>query len=166
MLDAVPLDAEIIVESADSALIMMFDSLLGSHVSTERMVNGKPMAIVMVPKDDQKEFVLLTNPSRKDFQEEKIYDDANFNRLQKTLGQNVKAHLYYKDPRGWVALDVLPEGQDLVDFVLREARPACGSGAAGDSAKASRSRGRFRQGSDSSGSAISVSARARRRRNR
>ena len=114
LLDAVPKNAEVIVESADSALIMVFDSLLGSHVGTERMVNGKPMAIVMVPKEDQKEFVLLSNPSRKDIQEEKIYDDANFNRLQKTLGQNVKAHLYYKDTRGWVALDVLPEGQDLV----------------------------------------------------
>ena len=46
--------------------------------------------------------------------QEKIYSDPDFARLQKTLGQNVKAHLYYRHPNGWAMLDVLPEGNDLV----------------------------------------------------
>ena len=41
MLDAVPLDAEIIVESADSAVIMLFDSLLNAHIDKAMVVNGK-----------------------------------------------------------------------------------------------------------------------------
>ena len=114
LLDAVPLEAEIIVESADSAVIMMFDSLLGSHVDQQMVKNGKPMAIVMAPVEDRKEFMLLTKPNKKDDQVPKIYDDADFQRLQKTLGQNVKAHVYYKHPNGWAMLDVLPEGNDLV----------------------------------------------------
>lgn len=114
LLDAVPLEAEIIVESADSAVIMMFDSLLGSHVDQQMIENGKPMAIVMAPVEDRKEFVLVKRPNKKDDQAPKIYDDADFQRLQKTLGQNVKAHVYYKHPNGWAMLDVLPEGNDLV----------------------------------------------------
>jgi hypothetical protein len=100
LLDAVPLEAEIIVESADSAVIMMFDSLLGSHVDQQMIENGKPMAIVMAPVEDRKEFVLVKRPNKKDDQAPKIYDDADFQRLQKTLGQNVKAHVYYKHPNG------------------------------------------------------------------
>lgn len=114
LLDAVPLDAEIIVESADSAVIMMFDSLLGSHVDRQRIENGKPMAIVMAPVEDRMEFMLVTRPAKKDDQAPKIYDNADFQRLQKTLGQNVKAHVYYKHPNGWAMLDVLPEGNALV----------------------------------------------------
>ena len=114
LLDAVPLEAEIIVESADSAVIMMFDSLLGSHVDQQMIENGKPMAIVMAPVEDRKEFMLVKRPNKKDDQAPKIYDDADFQRLQKTLGQNVKAHVYYKHPNGWAMLDVLPEGNDLV----------------------------------------------------
>lgn len=114
LLDAVPKNAEIIVESSDSAVIMLFDSLLDSHVDRERVVNGQPMAIVMVPADEHLKFMLLTKLSHSDIQTEKIYDDAGFARLQKTLGQNVKAHVYYKHPNGWAMLDVLPEGKDLV----------------------------------------------------
>ena len=132
LLDAVPKNAEIIVESADSSVIMLFDSLLGSHVYAENVVNGHSMAIVKVPYDDQSDFLLLTQPAKKgvkafgndyrgieavDHQRkssEKIYDDPDFARLRKTLGQNVKAHLYYKHPNGWAMLDVLPEGRNLV----------------------------------------------------
>lgn len=131
LLDAVPLNAEIIAESADSAVIMMFDSLLSSHINAEMVSNGIPMAIVAVPLNEHNEFVLLTKPSKKikaysdndslvevfvnqQKKPEKINTDADFSRLQKTLGQNVKAHLYYKDSQGWVMLDVLPEGKDLV----------------------------------------------------
>ena len=114
LLDAVPKNAEIILESSDSTVIMMFDSLLGSHIDKGMVTNGQPMAIVGVPTGDQKEFMLLTRPSKNDIQTEKIYDNPDFMRLKKTLGQNVKAHLYYKDPQGWVMLDVLPEGNDLV----------------------------------------------------
>ena len=114
LLDAVPLDAQIIVESADSAVIMMFDSLLGSHICTENLVDGKPMAIVKRLSEDQEEFLFLSKPSKKDIQKQKIYEDPDFARLQKTLGQNVKAHVYYKDPNGWTLLDVLPEGNALV----------------------------------------------------
>ena len=114
LLDAVPLDAEIIVESADSTVIMLFDSLLDAHIEREKVVEGKPMAIVMAPVEDQKVFSLLTAPFKNDIQEQKIYDNPDFARLQKTLGQNVKAHLYYKHPNGWAMLDVLPEGNDLV----------------------------------------------------
>lgn len=114
LLDVVPKNAEIILESSDSAVIMMFDSLLGSHIDKGMVTSGQPMAIVGVPTGNQKEFMLLTRPSKNDIQTEKIYDNPDFMRLQKTLGQNVKAHLYYKDPQGWVMLDVLPEGNDLV----------------------------------------------------
>ena len=44
---------------------------------------------------------------------EKIDSDGDLVRLQKTLGQHVKAHLYYRDDRGWAALDVIP-GQEEV----------------------------------------------------
>ena len=111
LLDAVPANAEIIVESADSATILVFDSLLDVHVDKAMVTNGKPMAIVQTPEEG---FFLLTNPTRKDIQERKIYDNPDFARLQKTLGQNVKAHLYYRHPAGWAMLDVLPEGSDLV----------------------------------------------------
>lgn len=114
LLDAVPLEAEIIVESADSAVIMLFDSLLGSHVDQQIIENGKPMAIVMAPVEDRKEFMLVTRPNKRDDQAPKIYDDPDFQRLQKTLGQNVKAHVYYKHPNGWAMLDALPEGDGLV----------------------------------------------------
>jgi hypothetical protein len=65
LLDAVPLNAEIIAESADSAVIMMFDSLLLSHINAEMVSNGIPMAIVAVPLNEHNEFVLLTKPSKK-----------------------------------------------------------------------------------------------------
>jgi len=111
LLDAVPANAEIIVESSDSAIIVMFDSLLNARIDRAMVNNGQPMAIVQSPDES---FYLLTNPTRKDVQEQKIYDDPDFARLQKTLGQNVKAHLYYRHPEGWAMLDVLPEGKDLV----------------------------------------------------
>ena len=114
LLDVVPKNAEIIVESSDAAVIMLFDSLLTAHVNAEEITDGMPMAIVMVPNEEQKEYSLLVNPSKKDVQTEKVYDDPDFARLQKTLGQNVKAHLYYRLPNGWTMLDVLPEGKDLV----------------------------------------------------
>ena len=111
LLDVVPANAEIIVESADSAIIVMFDSLLDAHVDRAMVKNGQSMAVVQM---SDKSFQLLTNPTKKDIQEHKIYDDPDFARLQKTLGQNVKAHLYYRHPEGWAMLDVLPEGKDLV----------------------------------------------------
>lgn len=111
LLDVVPADAEVIVESADSAVIMLFDSLMGAHIDMELIKNGQPMAMVKAPQDG---FLLLTKPSKKDIQDQKIYDNPDFQRLQKTLGQNVKAHLYRRDPNGWMMLDVLPEGNDLV----------------------------------------------------
>lgn len=114
LLDVVPKNAEIIVESADSAVVRLFDSLLTAQVNVEEITDGKPMALVMVPNEEGKEYALLKNPSKKDVQAEKIYDDPDFARLQKTLGQNVKAHLYYKHPNGWVMLDVLHEGKTLV----------------------------------------------------
>ncbi|MBP5573713.1 MAG: hypothetical protein J6X40_06050 [Bacteroidales bacterium] len=40
--------------------------------------------------------------------------DEGFHRLQQTLGHHVKAHCYYRDPRGWAALDVLPGNEGLV----------------------------------------------------
>lgn len=46
--------------------------------------------------------------------EERLPTDLDFQRVQQTLGQHVKAHLYYHDPRGWMALDVLPGEQELV----------------------------------------------------
>ena len=132
LLDAVPKNAELIVESADSAVIMLFDSILESHIHAENVFNGQSMAIVKMSFDDQSDFLLLTQPAKKgvktygnDFRgieavdnqrksQEKIYSDPDFARLQKTLGQNVKAHLYYRHPNGWAMLDVLPEGNDLV----------------------------------------------------
>ena len=114
LLDVVPKNAEIIVESSDSATIMLFDSLLSAHIDGEMVAEGQPMAIVCVPKEDQKEFAFLSRLSKKDIQTEKIYDDPDFVRLQKTLGQNVKAHLYYRHSEGWALLDVLPEGNTLV----------------------------------------------------
>lgn len=45
---------------------------------------------------------------------EKINDDEGLSRLQKTLGQNVKAHVFYHDSRGWAALDVVPGDEELV----------------------------------------------------
>ena len=132
LFDAVPLNAEIIVESSDSSVIMLFDSLLGSHICAESIVNGMPMAIVLAPYEDQKSYLLLTQTSPRNIQvdcgndavaeavraqlgnPEKINDDARFSRLQKTLGQNVKAHVYYKHPDGWAMLDALPETNSLV----------------------------------------------------
>jgi hypothetical protein len=132
LLDAVPLNAEIVMESADSTVIMRFDSLLGSNIHAENVVNGIPMAIVKMPCGDQSDFLLLTQPNKKDIKvlgydykgveavnnqlknPEKIYSDTDFARLQKTLGHNVKAHLYYRHPNGWALLDVLPEGNTLV----------------------------------------------------
>ena len=114
MLDVVPHDAEIVLESSDSALIVMFDSLMGSHINQEQVVDGLPMAIVKVSDNEEKRFLLIAKPTRNDIQEKKIYDDPDFARLQKTLGQNVKAHFYCKRPEGWVLLDVLPESRCLV----------------------------------------------------
>ena len=114
LLDAVPLNADVIVESSDSAVIMMFDSILSAHIQAEEVKNGNPMVLARVPGEEQNEFLLLTKPGSSDKHAAKIYDDADFARLQKTLGQNVDGHLYYKDPQGWVMLDVLPEGKDLV----------------------------------------------------
>ena len=114
LLDAVPKNAEIIVESADSAVIMMFDSLMGSHVCHEMVVDGQPMAIVKVPENEEDRFLFITKPSKNDIQTERINDNPDFVRLQKTLGQNVKAHFYCKRPEGWMMLDVLPEEKALV----------------------------------------------------
>ena len=114
LLDVVPANAEIIVESADSTVIMLFDSLLSAHIDKALVMNSQPMAIVKAPVNDQMEFRLLTSTARADKQAAKIYDDPDFARLQKTLGHNVKAHLYYHLPEGWAMLDVLPEGKDLV----------------------------------------------------
>lgn len=111
LLDVVPINAEVIVESSDSTVIMLFDSLLNSQIDKALLADGEPMAIVKVPEE---EFSLLTKPSKKDIQEQKIYDDPDFARLQKTLGQNVDGHLYYKDTQGWVMLDLLPEKNALV----------------------------------------------------
>ena len=111
LLDIVPPDAEMIVESSDSAVIMLFDSLLCLHIDRQMVRNGQPMALVQMADD---RFQLLTNPSKKDIQEQKIYDDFDFQRLQKTLGQNVKAHFYKHDTNGWILLDVLPEDRNLV----------------------------------------------------
>ncbi|MBR4390861.1 MAG: hypothetical protein IKT08_01995 [Bacteroidales bacterium] len=44
----------------------------------------------------------------------KIDAEEDVHRLQKTLGQNVKAHLYYHDERGWAALDVIPGQEEVV----------------------------------------------------
>ena len=44
----------------------------------------------------------------------KIDDDGDLQRLQKTLGQHVKAHLYYRDARGWAAVDVVTGEEALV----------------------------------------------------
>lgn len=44
----------------------------------------------------------------------KIDTGEDFVRLRKTLGQNVKAHLYFKDIRGWSALDVIAEDDNVV----------------------------------------------------
>lgn len=114
LLDAVPLNADVIGESSDSAVIMMFDSILSAHIQVEQVKNGSPMVLARVPGEEQNEFLLLTKPVKTEKHAEKIYDDPEFARLQKTLGQNVDGHLYYKDPQGWVMLDVLPEGKDLV----------------------------------------------------
>lgn len=111
VLDAVPMDAEVIVESADSAVIMLFDSLMGSQINKALVHDGQPMALV---KRSQEDYLLLGNPSRKDVQEQKIYDNPDFVRLQKTLGHNVKAHYYHHHPNGWMMLDVLPEDNCLV----------------------------------------------------
>ena len=46
--------------------------------------------------------------------EERLTTDMGFQRVQQTLGRHVKAHLYYHDQRGWMALDVLPGDQELV----------------------------------------------------
>ena len=96
MLDAVPKNAEIIVESADSAVIMLFDSLLGSNIHAENVVNGQPMGIVKVSYEDQSDFLLLTQPAKKSIKvfgndyrgieavdnqrksPEKIYDNPDF----------------------------------------------------------------------------------------
>ena len=111
LLDVVPANAELIVESTDSAVIMLFDSMLNMHIDRQMVRNGQPMALVQTSDD---RIQLLTNPSKKDVQEQKIYDDPDFARLQKTLGQNVKAHFYKRDPNGWVMLDVLTEDKALV----------------------------------------------------
>ena len=44
---------------------------------------------------------------------QKIDDSEDFQRLQKTIGAYVDAHLYYHDERGWVVLDVLPREESL-----------------------------------------------------
>ena len=44
----------------------------------------------------------------------KINSSGDFQRLQKTLGQHVKAHLYYQDTHAWMAMDVLPGESELV----------------------------------------------------
>ncbi len=132
LLDVVPAEAELIVESSDSTLIMWFDSLLGANVHVENVVNGMPMALVKLSYEDKSDFLLLTQPNKKGVKAfgndyrgieavdqqrknpEKIYSHPDFARLQKTLGQNVKAHLYYKQPDGWTMIDVLPEGRNMV----------------------------------------------------
>ncbi len=44
----------------------------------------------------------------------KINSSEHLSRVQKTLGQHVKAHVYDHDERGWMALDVLPGNEELV----------------------------------------------------
>jgi len=132
LLDAVPCDAELVLESADSSTIMLFDSLLEAHINANEVVNGRPMAIVKMPVGDRSGFVLLSKPSPKKIavwgendtlveavnaqlkSHSKMADNADFQRLQQTLGQNVKAHLYRNGPEGWALLDVLPENDNLV----------------------------------------------------
>ena len=111
LFDVVPMNAEVIVESADSAVIAMFDTLMGAHINKELIKNGQQMAIVKMPEE---KYQLLAKPSKNDIQDQKIYDDPDFARLQKTLGQNVKAHYYYHHPNGWMMLDVLSEDNCLV----------------------------------------------------
>lgn len=111
LIDTVPKNADLIVESSDSTLIMLFDSLLSAHVDTFGVADGTPMALVRVPQDS---FLLVSHPTKKDLQEEKLSDDPGFARLQGTLGQNVRAHVYYRHANGWALLDVLPEGRDLM----------------------------------------------------
>lgn len=45
---------------------------------------------------------------------EKIDSDGDLKRLCKTLGQHVKAHLYYRDERGWAAVDIINSQEMLV----------------------------------------------------
>ena len=132
LFDAVPLNAELILETSDSAVMVMFDTLLYAHVNKEGVAEGSPMALVCVPVDGHDEFVLIVKPPKgrmKVYGEntvaveavneqirnaKKLTEDDGFSKLQNTLGQNVKAHLFYKDPRGWAALDVRPDGNNLV----------------------------------------------------
>ena len=44
----------------------------------------------------------------------KINTGEDLSRLQKTLGQKVKAHVFYHDMRGWAALDVIPGDEEMV----------------------------------------------------
>lgn len=44
----------------------------------------------------------------------KINTSEDLRRLQKTLGQHVKAHVYVHDERGWIAMDVLLGNEELV----------------------------------------------------
>lgn len=46
--------------------------------------------------------------------DDKLTIDADFQRVQQTLGHHVMAHLYRHDPQGWMALDVLPGNEALV----------------------------------------------------
>lgn len=111
LIDTVPNNADLIVESTDSTVMMLFDSLLSAHIDATGVADGTPMALVRVPQDS---FMLVANPSKKDLQEERLSDDPGFARLQATLGRNVKAHLYYRHANGWALLDVRPEGSDLL----------------------------------------------------
>lgn len=132
MLDAVPLDAELIVESTDSTILLLFDSLLFSDIRPPRCPEHSSMTLVSLPSDDKNEYVWLEKPEKGGARAlsgsihsveavehqlrnpNKIQDNADFKRLQATLGQNVKAHLYYRDDAGWAALDVLPDKKDLM----------------------------------------------------
>lgn len=132
LLDAVPLNSELVLETSDSAVVVLFDTLLDAKVNREGIVDGLPMAMVCVPVEGHGEFVLIVKPPKgrmKVYGENtvaveavneqirnsnKIIEDVGFSKVQNTVGRNVKAHLYYRDPRGWAALDVRPEGNDLV----------------------------------------------------
>ena len=132
LLDAVPLNAELIVESSDSTILLLFDSLLLADIRPPQCPTHSAMALVSLPSDDKNDYVWLEQPEkggaralsgsigsvemvdRQLKNPSKIQDDADFKRLQATLGQNVKAHLYYRDDNGWVALDVQPDKNDLM----------------------------------------------------
>ena len=132
MFDAVPLNTELLVESSDTTTLLLFDSLLFSNIRPPRCSEQGLMALVSIPFEDKNDYVWLEQPEKggvrvmsgsirsveaveaQQKRTEKIHANEDFKRLQGTLGQNVKAHLYYRDDRGWAALDVLPDENTLM----------------------------------------------------